>query len=148
MTRYFTALASGRPLEVGGRSFVFELVSPLGGGWLGVLAEADEASASILAAHGVDEITEERYNTLKKKRQTGVTPPASQRLPKPPPAILRLAPSADPAAPRPTSTATEPEKPAAPVVTGPSISLQVTDKAPPPEPLLDDQPKKTRRAKK
>ncbi len=138
MLRYFQSIVTGRPLNVGGRSFIFEPVMPLGGGWLGVLAVDDESAASILAAatDEADEITEEAYNTFKKKRsgrvtQTGFVPSQTPQI-KPQP----LLPSAVPAVSPTASTGTE-APPASPEPAGPNVSLGVTDAEPPHEPLLE-----------
>ncbi len=67
--RYLVSTNASRPVLAVGRSFEFEPVSLRGGTWLGILAVDDESAAGILAsAHdGVDEITFERYDSLKKK---------------------------------------------------------------------------------
>ena len=66
MPRYFKSLGAGRPITLGGRSFTFEPVEPMGGSWAGVLAVDEESAATILAGAGL-EISEARYNELKKK---------------------------------------------------------------------------------
>lgn len=149
--RFFSSFVTARPLEVGGRSFIFEPVTPLGGGWLGVLAEADDASASILATSGdASEISEDHYNRLKKKLSP--TSPVSGRLPTPRRELQHLVPPAGVAALPPSSTGAEtpvsPTGPVEEVLPGPSVELQMTDKEPPPEPLLDIEPKKKSRRKK
>lgn len=68
--RYFLTINASRPYIAGGSTFSFEPVQNRGGSWLGVLAVAEDAAASALAAaalYGVEEITDERYNSLKKK---------------------------------------------------------------------------------
>lgn len=145
MLRYFTSLVTGRPLEVGGRSFIFEPVTPRGGGWLGVLAVEDESAASILASFPdrVSEISEEQYDVFKKKRSGQATTPVSAQSPTPQPKPQPLVPSVVLAAPRTNSISTEvPAAVSESVET--SVSLKVTDKEPPPEPLLDVAPKKKR----
>jgi hypothetical protein len=73
--RYFITTNASRSYSTGGFTFSdFEPVGQRGGSWLGVLAVADEAAASALASGvaagqvpGVDEITFERFDLLKKK---------------------------------------------------------------------------------
>lgn len=144
--RYFTSLVTGRPLNVGGRSFIFEPVEPMGGSWLGVLTVDDESAASILAAatEAASEITEAEYDRLKKKRQAQGTQPdlTPSRTPQPPPLPLVAGASH---AERPTnSIGADPASAAAETVA--SISLLTTSKQPPPEPLLDTAPVKRRKA--
>lgn len=137
-TRYFQSTVTGRPLYVGGRSFIFEPVEPRGGSWLGVLAVDDESSATILAAQTVAvwEITPEKYESLKKKlRATGTSqgfaPSQPPRLPPQP-----LAANAG-RAEHPANSTTEAANPA-PAATVPSVTLATTDKSPPVEPLLEN----------
>jgi hypothetical protein len=153
MTRYFQSMVTGRPLTVGGRSFIFEPVEPLGGSWLGVLAVDDESAASILAADGsaVWEITAEQFESLKKK-QTGRETPQGfglSQTPRLPPQPLQAA--AAPAGHRadfnsdgavravPESVRTT----AAPVA---SIELKTTDQRPPDEALFDSPAPKRKKA--
>jgi hypothetical protein len=67
--RYFLTTNASRQYKAGGRVYVFELTQHVGATWRGVLAVADEAAASTLAAAGipqVQEITEEQYEAQKK----------------------------------------------------------------------------------
>jgi hypothetical protein len=149
MARYFKSFGAGRPLELGGRSFVFEPVMPMGGGWLGVLVETDEVSASILSSNAdrVSEITEAQYNELKKKRSGRGTTPASRQSQTPRPSHHPLVQNAVLAGRPPGSAGTEKKGPAKAeeIDVGPSVTLGVTDQEPPPEPLLDNAPKKQRK---
>lgn len=83
MTRYFQSFGAGRPIELGGRSFIFEPVEPLGGSWIGVLAVDEESAANILAEAGL-EISTEAYEKLKKKVTGEWTPPGFVPSPTPP----------------------------------------------------------------
>jgi len=68
--RYFLTINASRPHIAGGLTFVFEPVQNRGGSWLGILSVADEVAASTLAGaslYGVEEITDERFTSLKKK---------------------------------------------------------------------------------
>jgi hypothetical protein len=156
MTRYFSSLATGRPVELGGRSFVFEPVEPMGGSWVGVLAVDDESAASILAGAGL-EITPERYDQLKKK-VPGRTAPGYVPLQKPQPPPLPLAGPVVPAAASTGSSSKAAPAPAGAVTaTGvadampdnvplASVTLRTTTKEPPHEPLLETEKKKKRKS--
>jgi len=142
-TRYFLTINASHPYIADGLTFSFEPVQNRGGSWLGVLAVEEDSAASALASaslYGVDEITQERYDTLKKKL-TG-TPigssasrlPQRVRTPGASAAGVRLVePQAgtrgvgNPLIPRP-----------APVAVAESVSLQTTSAEPPHEALLTD----------
>jgi hypothetical protein len=84
MSRYFLTVNASRPYIAGALTFTFEPVQNRGGSWLGILSVADEAAASTLSAaalYGVEEITSERFDSLKKK-QMGI-PDALNGSPKP-----------------------------------------------------------------
>lgn len=152
MARYFKAFVTGRPLEAGGRSFIFEPVSPMGGGWQGVLAVDDNAAASILAAaDGVTELTEEQFEAIKKKRGARrVMSPVSGHSARLQPELQRLAgsakaveaPSPPTAGPEPTAAASSEEPIAA------SVALKTTAVEPPPEPLLEHTVKRRKGGRK
>jgi hypothetical protein len=150
MTRYFQSIVTGRPLSVGGRSFIFEPVEPMGGSWTGVLAVEDDAAASVLAADGgsVWEITEQKFDELKKKRSGLGTSPGlkSSPPPRPPPLAIEVVESAERVA-APTSSTAETQQAAEAKAVGPSVELKTTDKQPPPEPLLDTAPLKRKKTK-
>lgn len=143
MPRYFGSAVIGRPLVVttdggGERSFIFEPVEPMGGSWLGVLAVDDDATANVLAgAQGAWEIAAEAYERLKKKRAMGATargfaPSQTPQL-KPQPLVA----NANPAG-LPSSSGFDAVKPVTPAKAPlANISLLVTDKFPPAEPLLE-----------
>lgn len=72
--RYFLTSNANLPYTAGGFAFTFEPVVIRGGSWLGVLAVAEDAAASALAASGinqVEEITLEQYEAVKKKTTAG-----------------------------------------------------------------------------
>jgi hypothetical protein len=142
MTRYFKAFVTGRPLSVGGRSFIFEPVEPMGGSWAGVLAVDDESTASVLADAGY-EITEERYNQLKKKVTPAGIAPAFVPLQQPKAPRSAIVESVGRAVDR---TAFASETAAKAEVAAPSVILATTTKQPPFEPLLEPAPVKRRRA--
>lgn len=142
-TRYFQSTVTGRPLYVGGRSFIFEPVEPMGGSWLGVLAVDDESSANILAAETVAvwEITADKYDSLKKKlRTTGTArdfaPSQTPQLP-PQPLVASAGRAERPANSTTEWNPAEASKPT-PAPTVPSVTLATTDKSPPAEPLLEN----------
>lgn len=138
MPRYFLSLVTGRPLQVGGRSFIFLPVEPMGGSWAGVLAVDDESAANILAEAGL-EITEERYNSLKKKQTGQVTVQGYvplQTRQQPPLPIVGNAVHVEAR----TSSSSSVESASIPTV---SVTLSTTSKSPPFEPLLvNDTPKR------
>lgn len=141
MTRYFQSLGAGHAIEIGGRSFIFEPVEPMGGSWVGVLATDEESAANILASANL-EITQEAYDRIKKKVMA-VTEPAlgpSRTLPRPPPQPIVV--DAVRAEDRINFTS------AKPVVEQPtkSVVLTTTKLRPPAEPLIDAPPEKKRRA--
>lgn len=152
MVRYFQSIVTGRPLSVGGRSFIFEPVEPMGGSWTGVLAVDDESAASVLANGGgsVWEITAQKYDELKKKRSGAGTSPGlgSSQPPRQPPLAIVVAESAE-RAERPTSSTAEAGRRAEDggqkTEVGPSVELVTTKAQPPPEPLLDTAPPKRKK---
>ena len=149
-TRYFLTINASHPYIADGLTFLFEPVQNRGGSWLGVLAVEEDSAASALASaslYGVDEITLERYETLKKKLtgtpigSSASPPPRRVRTPGANVAGVRLVePQAgtrgvgNPLIPRP-----------APVVAPESVSLQTTEAQPPFEPLLDEPVNKTKK---
>lgn len=71
MTRYFKTTNASRPYPIGGGVRIhFEPLQFMGGAWAGALAVTDNGKAAALATHGppVEEINEEEYARLKKKR--------------------------------------------------------------------------------
>lgn len=140
MPRYFQSLGAGRPINLGGRTFIFEPVEPMGGSWAGVLAVDEESAANILASAGL-EIDEARYLELKKKvagRAQDSTP--SRRPPNLPPQPIvvsasraedRIASTSEAATPAPDAKATE------------DFELATTSAQPPVEAvLMNDAPKR------
>lgn len=139
--RYFLTVNASRPALAGGLTFVFEPVQNRGGSWLGILAVADDAAASILGAakpEGVEEISDERYLGLKKKLMGIPDAPNGSRRPQrvPTPGAREEGVSlversgrtpgvGNPLIPRPAPAAPEP------------VSLQTTNAEPPREPLID-----------
>src|SRR5438045_1537566 len=80
MPRYFFGENAGRPIRVGGRQYVFDILSIAGGTQQGVVSVPDEEVESFLvvAAKWVQEITESEYTaSIQKKR----TDPRSQPTP-------------------------------------------------------------------
>lgn len=67
--RYLINTSAGRPLVASGMTFDFELVGHRGGSWFGILAVEDSAASALLALGlpTIGEITEESYNSQKKK---------------------------------------------------------------------------------
>jgi hypothetical protein len=126
--RFFITTNANRPAKAGGRSFTFEPVALRGGTWLGVLAVEDALAASILADRpsGVDEISAERYEGLKKKQTADLN---NSRLPQ-----AQSSPGVTVAEPavNVTSRTTVESKP----VEVASVELQTTSSQPPVEPLL------------
>lgn len=147
MPRYFQSLtATGRPVIVGDRSFVFEPVEPMGGSWLGVLAVDDESAASHLAANGIDEISAERFEALKKKlpgpaRAQGFVPSPMPQPPSPPLAAESAGPAGAPTD-RKVDSATAASG-AKPLV---SVILRTTDQVPPAEALFEEKTAPRRKA--
>lgn len=144
--RYFLSINASRPTVAGGFTFTFEPVQNRGGSWLGVLAVEEDSTASTLAgsgAFGVEEISFDRYDGLKKKVSPVTTSTSASPLPRrvrtPGDAVegVRLveqrarAPGVgNPLIPRR-------EAPAAPPTPVESVSLQSTTAQPPSEPLLE-----------
>jgi hypothetical protein len=149
MPRYFQSHVIGRPLVVntaeGDRSFIFEPVEPMGGSWLGVLAVDDESAANTLATTTAAwEITEQKFDELKKKRASAATPQGfvPSRTPQLPPQPLEA--PANPAVRRSDSVSEAPVGAAPKPVT--NVTLLTTDKKPPHEPLLELGTPKRRKA--
>lgn len=142
MLRYFQSLGAGRPINLGGRPFIFEPVEPMGGSWIGVLALDDESGANILASAGL-EITQERYDSLKKKRMgqsTAQDSGPSRTPPKLPPQPIVVA--AARAEDRIVSSSE-----ASPVpVPQKTVTLKTTSVKPPQEPILEADAPKRRKA--
>lgn len=141
--RYFinTSTIPGRPVTVGDSSFTFEPVGLRGGSWSGILA-VEESAASILASAGIPtigEITEERYESEKKKAATSNPSLASLTPPQDNPSLqVRVAERAGSLTPPPTVS--EPaERPIE------SQTLESAEVTPPTEELLKEvtKPKKS-----
>lgn len=88
--RYFLTTNASRSFVASGFTFAdFEPVGQRGGSWLGVLEVADDAASSALTAAiaegkltGIDEISAERYDMLKKKGSgSSTSSTVSQRNP-------------------------------------------------------------------
>ena len=142
MSRYFLTINASHPYIAGGLTFVFEPVQNRGGSWLGVLAvEEDSAASALAAAHlfGVEEITDERFENLKKKITGTPSGPSASPRPRRVPTpgagaegVRLVEPSGrtpgvgNPLIPRP-----------APTQVIESVSLQTTTAQPPAEALLD-----------
>jgi hypothetical protein len=141
--RYFLTVNASRPYIAGGLTFTFEPVQNRGGSWLGILSVDDESAASTLSSaslYGVEEITSERYDSLKKKLMgmpdalKGSPRPQRVRIPGAAAEAVRLV---EPSGRTPGvgNPLIEARPKAAPVVE--SVSLQTTTAAPPVEPLLE-----------
>lgn len=140
--RYFLTVNASRPYIAGGLTFTFEPVQNRGGSWLGILSVADEAAASTLAGaslQGVEEITDERFASLKKKLMgipdalNGSPTPQRVRTPGARAEGVRLV---EPSGRTPGVGNPLIERPAPkPVIE--SVSLQTTSAEPPVEPLLE-----------
>lgn len=134
--RYFLTTDAARVWTLGGFTFEFEPIRLQGGTWLGILA-VDEPAASILAsAHpdGTDEVSEEYYNSQKKKG-TADQGPAWPRARTPNPAVA----VADRVGVH--IGATSGSSPSTPVgkqdtTSFTAVSLLTTKNSPPAEPLL------------
>lgn len=140
--RYFLTINASRPYVADGYTFTFEPISNRGGSWLGVLAVDDQSAASALASaqlFGVEEIIQDRYDSLKKKVMVTLRESSALQRPRRVPtpgasagAVRLVEPSGrthgvgNPLIPR-----------AAPEVAKVSVSLQSTDAQPPSEALLD-----------
>jgi hypothetical protein len=144
--RYFLTTNASRSFTTGGFAFSkFEPVGQRGGSWLGVLEVADEAASSALAAaiqggtvSGIDEISVERFDTLKKKGSASSTTliESQQRSPQTPGVNAR---PAEPHGAPPVSNSTE-------NIT--AVTLAMGTAFPPREPLLDEPAiKRVRRGK-
>lgn len=108
----------------------------MGGSWLGVLAVDEESAANTLAtSEAAWEITQEKFDELKKKRMGVATAQGfmPSRMPQLPPQPLEAA--ASPAARRSDSASEAPTAAAGrPLV---SVALPTTNQKPPHEPLLE-----------
>lgn len=143
-TRYFLTTNASRPYIAGGLTFSFEPVQNRGGSWLGVLAVEEDSAASALASatlDSIDEISAERYDSLKKKL-TGT--PSGQSESRRPQRVSTPGASAEAvrlvehqAGARGIGNPLIPRAVAAPVIE--SIELQTTSAEPPHEPLLDNE---------
>lgn len=154
MPRYFQSHVTGRALVVshpsGDRSFIFEPIEPMGGSWLGVLAVDDESAASVLAtSEAAWEIGQEKFDALKKKRETPGTAQGFAPSPTPRPPPLAMEGSANPAG-RPSSSSGEVAQGDGTANAGtklpPSVTLLTTNKQPPREPVLELLTPKRRKA--
>lgn len=100
--RYFLTTNVSRSFSANGFSFSdFEPVGQRGGSWFGVLAVADEAAASALAASiasgeniGVDEISAEVYDIQKKKGSSNSPTLSESGQNRSPAQVLSAAPAA------------------------------------------------------
>lgn len=142
MPAYFLTVNASRPSTAGGLTFVFEPVSNRGGSWLGVLAVEEDSAASTLRSalpQGVEEITFERYDGLKKKRpgtQTG-SRGSRVRLNHNPAQGGAAARVADQRGETRGSRLFEGERATAVPTSGSAVTLLTTSKQPPREALLD-----------
>lgn len=148
--RYFLTVNASRPHIADGLTFVFEPVQNRGGSWLGVLSVAEEAAASTLASASlpdVEEITDERYISLKKKLMgipdalSGSPTPQRVRTPGGRVEGVRVVEQSGrtPGVGNPLIAVPK----AAPVAV--EVSLQTTSAEPPTEPLIDSPSLKTRK---
>lgn len=89
--RYFINTSAGRPVVASGMTFDFELVGHGGGSWVGILAVDDSAASALLALNSptIGEITEESYNSQKKKTPQPSQSSANSVLPWPTPRPLQ-----------------------------------------------------------
>lgn len=138
--RYFLTINASRPVTTPGGTFEFEPVGQRGGSWFGVLAVDDSAASTLAGVFGVDEITQERFEELKKKTQhssvsTEMEPNRLQRQPDP------ATPVQSPGNPLPTSENPQTDSSLA------GIILRISDEVPPVEPLMQEPVKKSRRPK-
>lgn len=142
--RYFLTTNASRPHNAGGFAFEFEPVSNRGGSWLGVLAVGEVSAANALAGalasgelQGVDEITAERYDGLKKKLTARRLPREGSHVRQNPRTArdVAVARVVEPREETRGSTILDPV--ARPVVQGSAVQLLVTNKQPPREPLLE-----------
>lgn len=140
--RYFLTTNASRPYVTDGFTFTFEPVQNRGGSWLGVLAVEEDSTASTLASAalvGVDEITLERFDMLKKKVST--TPIGTSASPRPPrvalPASVGGVRLVEPSARTPGVGNPLIPRPAKVAVVEADVALQSTMAQPPAEPLLD-----------
>lgn len=141
--RYFLTTDAARVYTLGGFSFAFEPVRLQGGSWLGVLA-VDEPAASILASFhpsGTDEISIERYDSLKKKG-TADQGPGWGRPPRANPALAVADRVGAPIGPTTASPAKVPDHNSTAHIT--AVTLLTTSATPPNEPLLGGPPSKRR----
>lgn len=136
--RYFLNTSAAKPVVAGGMTFEFEPVGLRGGSWLGILAVADDAAASLLAGSqsaNVEEITFETYDGIKKKQTRGQVTTSNA------PTLPNLLPSQGQAvadrAGRPTeqSTVKFPQQ-ANPAGVITPVTLLTTRRQPPAEPML------------
>lgn len=114
----------------------------MGGSWIGVLALDDESGANILASSGL-EITQERYDSLKKKRMgqsTAQDSGPSRTPPKLPPQPIVVA-----AARAEDRIASSSESNPVPTPQK-TVTLRTTKIRPPEEPILDADVPKRRKA--
>lgn len=116
----------------------------MGGSWLGVLAVDDESAANILASSdGASEITAQKYDDLKKKRQTPEKADDSRLLLPPRPPAQSLFQSAAPAVQLGKDFGNEAALPVTPPEEG--ITLRITNLQPPDEAILMEISPKNRR---
>lgn len=134
--RYFLTTDAARVWTYGGFTFEFEPVRLQGGTWLGILAVDDPAASILAAAHpdGTDEISEEYYNSQKKKG-TADQGPAWPRARTPNQAVAvanRVG------VPIGQISGSSPSTPVGPSSTAPvtRVTLLTTKASPPSEPLL------------
>lgn len=134
--RYFACTAANRTYSAGGQPFVFELVGPRGGSWLGILAVEEPAASTLAAADipQIGEISEERYNDEKKKLTNGSGHfQASEHLSiQEPPSLVLAEVAGSPTPP----TSAEPAPKELEKIDGPV--LETTEEVPPSDPILED----------
>lgn len=88
MPRYFYGENAGRPIRVGGRRYVFDILGIAGGTQQGVVQVPDAEVDAFLtvAARWVEEITESEYvAAIEKKKQNPRSQPSPDLTPPPPP---------------------------------------------------------------
>ena len=141
--RYFLTTNASRPVIAGGLTFSFEPVQNRGGSWLGVLAVDEDSAASALAAAGlpgIDEISAERYEGIKKKVVRTLNGTSASPLPRrvqTPGANAEAVRLVEPSARAPGVGNPLIPRRAEPVAAPESVMLQTTTAQPPAEALLD-----------
>ena len=135
--RYFLNTSAARPIVAGGITFTFEPVGLRGGSWLGILAVADNAAASILAeshSPNVEEIPFATYDGIKKKLTLGGSRISALPILPNPVHNPALAVAARAGLPIAQATANPPTQNSTEMIT--PVTLLTTRNQPPVEPLL------------